>query len=341
MTPFAIAGVQMYVNALQSNVDGMIHRLDLLMTRFPWTQMVLFSELAPFGPLTKFSLPLRNETVDRFCEAARRHNVWLIPGSMFETAEDGRIYNTSTVINPAGEIVCNYRKMFPFRPYEAGVEAGTNFCVFDVPEVGRFGLTICYDMWFPETTRQLTSQGVEVLLHPVLTGTTDREAELSIARATAAQFQCYVIDVNGLGAGGVGKSCVIDPTATVLHQSAGQEDMFPIEIDLSQVRRQRERGMKGLGQVLKSFRDREVDFSVYDRTSGTDAYLRELGPLVVPGQDVSGTARAGLGDPVGAHRGAIEGQGHTPLPLATQEGAVPPEGVMPGIRAGGAPPITN
>lgn len=341
MTPFAIAGVQMYVNALQSNVDGMIHRLDLLMTRFPWTQMVLFSELAPFGPLTKFSLPLRNENIDRFCEAARRHNVWLIPGSMFETAEDGRIYNTSTVINPAGEIVCNYRKMFPFRPYEAGVEAGKGFCVFDVPEVGRFGLSICYDMWFPETTRQLTSQGVEVLLHPVLTGTTDREAELSIARATAAQFQCYVFDVNGLGAGGVGKSCVIDPTSTVLHQSAGQEDMFPIEVDLSQVRRQRERGMKGLGQVLKSFRDREVDFSVYDRNSGTDAYLHTLGPLVVPGQDQSGEVRAGLGDPIAARPGTLEGQGHTPLPPLTQEAANGPTGVTIDVRAGGTPPITN
>ncbi|MGA9251739.1 MAG: carbon-nitrogen hydrolase family protein, partial [Roseobacter sp.] len=50
MTPFAIAGVQMYVHALQPNVDGMMHRLDVLMARFPWTQMVLFSELAPFGP---------------------------------------------------------------------------------------------------------------------------------------------------------------------------------------------------------------------------------------------------------------------------------------------------
>ncbi|WP_324754866.1 carbon-nitrogen hydrolase family protein [Roseovarius sp. Pro17] len=341
MMPFAIAGVQMYVNALQSNVDGMIHRLDLLMSRFPWTQMVLFSELAPFGPLTKFSLPLRNETVDRFCEAARRHNIWLIPGSMFETAEDGRIYNTSTVINPAGEIVCNYRKIFPFRPYEGGVEAGTDFCVFDVPDVGRFGLSICYDMWFPETTRQMTSQGVEVLLHPVLTGTTDREAELSIARATAAQFQCYVIDVNGLGAGGVGKSCVIDPTSTVLHQSAGQEDMFPIEIDLSHVRRQRERGMKGLGQVLKSFRDREVDFSVYDRTSGTDAYLHGLGPLVVPGQDTSGAARADLGRDLGARPGTHDTVGAPPVLEKTQESAQAAVGMTPGTNAGGAPPITN
>lgn len=290
MTPFAIAGVQMYVNALQPNVDGALQRLDILMQRFPWTQMVLFSELAPLGPLPRFALPFDNAHLKRFQEAAYKHNIWLIPGSMFEQTEDGLIYNTSAVINPQGEVVRKYRKMFPFRPYEGGVEAGTEFCIFDVPDVGRFGLSICYDMWFPETTRQLTSAGVEVLLHPVLTGTTDREAELSIARATAAQFQCYVVDVNGLGAGGNGRSCVIDPTSTVLHQSAGQEDMFPIEIDFDLVRRQRETGMKGLGQMLKSFRDRSVDFPVYDRTSGSDAYLHTLGTLAVPQQ---GT-RAGL-----------------------------------------------
>jgi len=296
MTPFAIAGVQMHVSALHSNVEAMLHRLDILMARFPWTQMVLFSELSPYGPLPRFAQPFLNEALEQFCHAARRYRVWLIPGSMFEIGADGAIYNTSAVISPEGEIVTSYRKMFPFRPYEAGVEAGTEFCVFDVPGVGRFGLSICYDIWFPETTRQLTAAGVEVLLHPVLTGTTDRDAELAIARATAAQFQCYVFDVNGLGAGGVGRSCVIDPAATVLHQSAGQEDMFPIEVDLSQVRRQRETGMKGLGQVLKSFRDRSVDFSVYDRNSGSDAYLYTLGPLEMPTQG----SRAGVHHDVAA-----------------------------------------
>ena len=290
MTPFAITGVQMHVAALHENVSGMCHRLDVLMARFPWTQMVLFSELAPFGPLPRYAQPFPNETLERFREDALRHRIWLIPGSMFEKAEDGRIFNTSVVIDPDGEIVATYRKMFPFRPYETDVEAGTEFCVFDVPGVGRFGLSICYDMWFPETTRQLTSMGAEVLLHPVLTGTTDRDAELAIARATAAQFQAYVIDVNGLGAGGVGRSCIVDPAATVLHQAGGQEEMIPIEIDLDQVRRQRETGMRGLGQLLKSFRDRPVDFPVYDRASGSDAYLQGLGPLAMPAQG----SRAGL-----------------------------------------------
>ena len=322
MTPFAITGVQMYVNALESNVDGMIQRLDILMARFPWTQMVLFSELAPFGPLDRFALPPENETLEVFQAAARKHRVWLIPGSMFlKNPEDGRVYNTAVVINPEGEIIRRYAKMFPFRPYESGIAAGTEFCVFDVPEVGRFGLSICYDMWFPETTRQLTSQGVEVLLTPVLTGTTDRDAELAIARATAAQFQCYVFAVNGLGAGGVGKSLVVDPTSMVLHQSAGQEDMFPIEVDLSMVRRQRETGMKGLGQVLKSFRDRSTDFSIYDRSSGTDAYLNTLGPLEVPHQ---GT-RAGLHVDVPAQRvpDAPVFKGHETTTPAVQPGFAP------------------
>jgi predicted amidohydrolase len=285
MTPFAIAGIQMHVGALSDNVSDMRHRLDVLMMRFPWTQMVLFSELSPYGPLPRFAQPFPNPAIEEFQADARRHRIWLIPGSMFEKTEDGRIFNTSVVINPQGEIVAKYRKMFPFRPYETyEVSAGSEFCVFDVPDVGRFGLSICYDIWFPETTRHLTSQGVEVLLHPVLTGTTDRDAELAIARASAAQFQCFVFDVNGLGAGGVGRSCVVGPSAHVLYQSAGQEDMFPIEIDLDQVRRQRETGMMGLGQVLKSFRDRSVEFPVYDPASGADGYLHGLGPLVMPAQ---------------------------------------------------------
>lgn len=307
MTPFAIAGVQMHVAALHDNVEGMRHRLDVLMARFPWTQMVLFSELAPYGPLPRFAQPFPNHALDQLCVDAQRHGIWLIPGSMFEKAPDGRIYNTAAVISPQGEVIARYRKMFPFRPYEADVAAGEGFCVFDVPGAGRFGLSICYDIWFPETTRQLTAMGAEVLLHPVLTGTTDRDAELAIARATAAQFQCYVFDVNGLGAGGVGRSLVVDPSATVLHQSAGQEDMFPIEIDFDLVRRQRETGMRGLGQVLKSFRDRPVDFPVYDRASGSDAYLHGLGPLAMPRR--GSTAGLAPADPRAA---LVEAEGPAP-----------------------------
>lgn len=294
----------MHVSAVQENISAMRHRLDLAIARFPWVQMVVFSELAPFGPLTTHAQDDIAKIEAVFQEMAVQHGVWLLPGSIFERAGDA-IYNTASVIDPAGNVVGRYRKMFPFRPYEADVTAGTEFLFFDVPEAGRFGVSICYDIWFPETTRTLVSQGVEVLLHPVLTGTTDRDVELSIARASAAMFQCYVFDINGLGAGGCGRSCIVDPSGMVLHQAAGQEEIIPMEIDLDMVRRQRETGLKGLGQTLKSFRDREVDFTIYDRASGTSGYLDRLGPLAMPdrGSKAGLDVRPGTAD-LEPHRGS-------------------------------------
>lgn len=282
MVPFAIAGVQMHVPTPHDNLPAMLHRIDLTMARFPWVQMIMFSELAACGPIPLAPQTLPGPAEQLLQQAAVRHGVWLLTGSIYEKDASGKLYNTAAVINPAGAIVTRYRKMFPFRPYERDVTAGTEPCVFDVPGIGRFGVSICYDIWFPETTRTLTSMGAEVLLHPVLTGTIDRDIELAIAKATAAQFQCYVFDINGLGPGGVGRSCVVGPSGAVLYQAAGQEEIIPLEIDLAQVRRQRETGIRGLGQTLKSFRDRDADFPVYDRKSGVDAYLHTLGPLAMP-----------------------------------------------------------
>ncbi len=282
MIPFAVAGIQMQVTALRENVTAMEHRLDLLMIKLPWVQMVVFSELAAFGPLTENAIVLEgSETLERFQKMAKKHNVWLIPGSLF-TKRDDKVYNTSMVINPAGEVVGLYDKMFPFLPYEKGVEPGSNFLLFDVPDVGRFAVSICYDIWFPETTRTLTNMGAEVLIHPVLTGTVDRDIELNIAKSTAAMFQCYVIDVNGLVAGGNGRSCVVGPSGKAMYTSAGQEDQFAIEIDLAHVRRQRENGVRGLGQTLKSFRDRKCQFPAYVQGNGSNAYLHTLSALETP-----------------------------------------------------------
>ncbi len=283
MVPFTVAGVQMYVPAYKSNLEAVVHRIDVLMGRFPWVNMVVFSELALCGPIHNQPVSLPGEEEELLRRSAARHGIWLIPGSVFERTQEDLIYNTAPVIAPDGTVIARYRKMVPFRPYEVGVTAGKEFCVFDVPGVGRFGLSICYDMWLPETTRSLTAMGAEVLLHPVLTGTIDRSVELAIARATAAQFQCYVFDINGLGPGGFGRSTVVDPSGTVLYQAGGADESIPIEIDLELVRRQRRRGLHGgLGQTLKSFRDREFDLPVYDRAGKAADYLKTLGPLEMP-----------------------------------------------------------
>lgn len=283
MTPFAVAGVQMSVNALGENVTLMRQKIDVAMAHFPWINMLVFSELAAFGPLYKNHPASLDETLSGLCEMAKRYKIWLIPGSMFEKRED-KVYNTAVVINPEGEIVGCYDKLFPFMPYEKDVEGGNGFLVWDVPYVGRFGISICYDIWLPETTRTLTAMGAEVIIHPVLTGTTDRDVELAIARATAAQFQCFVVDVNGLKAGGKGRSCVVAPGGQVMYQSGESEDIFPLQLDLDQVRYQREFGNNGLGQTLKSYRDRKVNFTCYQQEKFDHSYYNSLGPLKQPSQ---------------------------------------------------------
>jgi deaminated glutathione amidase len=280
MVPFAIAGIQMNVSVTHSNLHGMQHRLDTLMAIYPWVQMVVFSELATYGPSPAHVQHLPGPTEEAFCDMAAKHRIWLIPGSLYERA-GAHIYNTAPVIDPHGHVVGRYRKMFPFVPYESGIAAGKQFLVFDVPEVGRFGMSICYDFWFPETSRTLAALGAEVILHPSLTATIDRDIEVTLARATAATNQCYVFDINGVGVGGYGRSTVCDPEGTVLYEAGSGEEMIPLEIDLERVRRSRERGIQGLGQMLKSFRDRPVDFSIY-QSGAKSPYLDSLGPLEKP-----------------------------------------------------------
>lgn len=304
MTPFAIAGIQMEVSATHENVTAMGHRLEILMKRFPWVQMVLFSELCAFGPSPAHAQPMPGPTEEAFCRMAAHYKIWLVPGSLFERSGDN-IYNTAPVIDPNGQVVARYRKMFPFQPYETGIKPGMEFVVFDVPNVGRFGVSICYDMWFPETTRMLAAMGAEVILHPTMTDTIDRDVELPIARANAVVNQCYFFDVNGVGDCGTGRSIIVDPSGHVIHEAGGGAESIPVEIDLDRVRRERETGIRGLGQTLKSFRDRPVDFPVYQGGGTTEAYLRSLGPLVKPERG----SRAGLTKCADAERDAGRASG--------------------------------
>ena len=88
-----------------------------------------------------------------------------------------------------------YRKVFPWMPYE-GVDRGLKAPpVFEIPRVGKVGVLICYDGWFPEMARGLAFRGAEIILHPTLTTTADREQELVLARANAIVNQCYVVNV--------------------------------------------------------------------------------------------------------------------------------------------------
>ena len=281
MSHFAIAGLQLEL-APQDNLPLVRSELTRLKQRFPWVDMAVLAELSVCGVGKAHAEPMPGPTEEELCRIARDLELWLVPGSLYEKQGE-RIYNTAPVINPRGDVIARYRKMFPFYPYEAGVEAGAEFVVFDVPSVGRIGVSICYDMWFPETIRTLAWLGAEVILHPSLTNTIDRELELAIARTNAAVNQCYFFDINCAGRLGFGRSIVVGPEGDVIHQAGQGYEVIPVEVDFERVRRTRRRGLLGLGQPLKSFRDTAVQFPPYLDGPARSPALRSLGALTVPG----------------------------------------------------------
>jgi len=109
MTPFAIAGIQMHVLP-ERNIDGIRQRLKLLMHYYPWVEMVLLSELAPFGSSLHYAQALPGPAEEEFQEMAREHGIWFVPGSLYEKrAEELRILGPN---EPGGNYLTVNRGLF-------------------------------------------------------------------------------------------------------------------------------------------------------------------------------------------------------------------------------------
>jgi predicted amidohydrolase len=279
MKTFAIAGLQLALTS-GDNRDRIEREIATAMSRFPWVQMVVFGELASFGPGLAHAELATGPTQLRYQAIARKHGIWLVPGSSYERSGE-LVFNTAWAIDPRGVVVARYRKIYPFLPYELGVAHGSEIATFDVPGVGRFGLSICYDQWFPEVSRALAWNGAEVILHPTMTGTIDRAQELILAQANAITNQCYFFDVNNAGELGNGRSIIVGPEGEVLHCAGEMNEIIPVQIDLDRVSQARTHGIKGLGQMLKSFRDTKVTFPCYDAQTQSPS-LCSLGALTLP-----------------------------------------------------------
>lgn len=289
--PFGVAAVQMAVEPWDA--DATVAKMERIAARivhgFPWVEMLVFHELAPSGvvqfdraptraQLERVRGPVPGPLTDRLSAMAARLGRWLVPGSLYETDGDA-VYNTALAIAPDGEIRARYRKMFPWYPFEADTSAGEDYGVFDVPNVGRFGLSICYDMWFPETVRTLAWMGAEVILHPTMTPTQDRELEQVLSRAHAITNQVWFVDVNGVGPWGGGRSLLVDPDGRVVHQAGEGETFFVHRLDLDHVRRVREIGTVGMAQTWKQLRDAGMRFPPYQEGGERGEVFRDLGAL--------------------------------------------------------------
>ena len=191
--------------------------------------------------------PLDGPTLARLADAARRHRLTLVAGSILERAADGASpYNTSVVLGPDGARLATYRKMHLFDVSIPGkVEVresakrgrGSDVVVADTP-VGRLGMTVCYDLRFPELYRALARAGADVLCVPsAFTFPTGAAHWEVLLRARAIENQCWVLAANqhgpsGQGHADYGHSMIVDPWGTVVACASDGERVVAAEIDL-------------------------------------------------------------------------------------------------------------
>lgn len=270
--------------------------LDLLVfPEYYLTGMGSFGSPLPPGYLAKIAEEIPGPLTERLCALARETGKWLVPGSIVERNGDD-LHNTALVISPAGELVARYRKLFPWMPFEASTP-GNEHVVFDIPGVGRFGLAICYDGWFPEVIRTLAWMGAEVILQPTYTRTSDRAQELVLAQANAIANQVYVVNPNIGALFGTGRSIVTDPEGRVLAQGGSGEEFLTLFLDLDLVSTVREHGTAGLNAMWKQLRDAPAAFPPALLGYESGEVMRGLGPLRGPIGEAEARRRHRDGDP--------------------------------------------
>lgn len=273
--PLPVAVVQAEPRSAEAPVDDFAVDVAALVADFPQTRLAVYPELHLCGAdepavdkearLNSAAEPLTGPRCRRLAELAGDLGIWLVPGSVCERGDDGLLYNTAVVFSPEGQLVASYRKIFPWRPYEP-YEPGDRFVVFDIPGTGRMGFSICYDAWFPETTRHLAWMGAEVVLNLVKTTTADRAQELVLARANAIVNQVFVVSVNCAGPIGRGQSLVVDPEGAVRVAAVSENATVLTDVlDLDHVQRARTFGTAGLNRMWDQLRpgDRPIELPLY------------------------------------------------------------------------------
>lgn len=188
-------------------------------------------------------------------EQARQHHMWILGGTVLEQNPDGLPWNTSMLFAPDGALAAKYRKVHLCDIKVPGVaalwesqhmSAGQALVLADAGDLGRFGLTICYDVRFPELYRLLALKGAHTFFVPAdFARNTGRAHRELLLRARAVENGCYVIAPQQCGekAPGTfscGETMIVDPWGTVLARLDDAPGVITAEIDPDQCRRRRD-----------------------------------------------------------------------------------------------------
>jgi deaminated glutathione amidase len=199
---------------------------------------------------------LDGEIVGCLRDLARRLRVRILGGSFPETGgSGGRVFNTSVLISPAGEIEAVYRKIHLFDVdlvasggavyrESARVAPGDQVVVAKTPEA-VIGLSVCYDLRFPELYRALAARGAQLLMVPsAFTRETGKDHWEVLLRARAIENQAFVLAPAQCGRhsetrASHGRSLVVDPWGLVLAQGGDRPCVVVADCDLAELARVR------------------------------------------------------------------------------------------------------
>jgi predicted amidohydrolase len=218
----------------------------------------MFAFLRREGEDFPHAQPVDGEILARVRGWARELRVRILAGSIAERAPgEPRVFNTSALVSPQGEIEAVYRKMHLF-DVELGREGGGSFressrvapgkdVVVAETEHGRIGLSICYDLRFPELYREQASRGARFLCVPsAFTPHTGKDHWEVLLRARAIENLCFVIAPAQCGRhspdrASHGRSLIVDPWGVVLAQLGDRPGIALADCDLEEQQRMRAR----------------------------------------------------------------------------------------------------
>ena len=204
-----------------------------------------FAEEVPGGP-----------TIRAWNKEAEETGICVVGGFLEREGDD--LYNSAVLVGPG--VIGRYRKTHLWDKEKLLYEPGRELPVFDAP-LGRIGLLICYDVWFPEAARTLALKGAQILCIPSnapddWVPETQRRGDLTMLNvhciASANANRVFVAAANRVGNGYLGRSCVVDVTGGVLTLAGpAEEGLISVEVDL-----QRARHEKRLTDLSHAFKDR-------------------------------------------------------------------------------------
>ena len=214
-----------------------------------------FNYLGPARTYAQFAESIPGPTINRMADLARSRGVTLHVGSVLERSSDITSYNTSVIIDPAGHIVATYRKVHLFdvnvpgavvHRESDGIVPGNELVIANLAAF-RLGLSICFDVRFPEMYRVLGARGAQVLAIPAAFNASTGAAHWEIlVRSRAIENHTFVIAAAQVGRTpeGIdtfGHSLIVDPWGVILAEAKSNgPEVIVAELDIKEVARRRE-----------------------------------------------------------------------------------------------------